>query len=77
MITLHPILGYTSKEETIREWDLGYSFIVKGNTPFTGSIVNKADVKLLKEYGHDRVALTYQTGIEFDAVVLTTVEVKL
>lgn len=77
MINLHPVLGYTDMADTLKEWDLGYSFIVKGNSPFSGSIVNKSDVKLLKEYGHDRVALTYQSGIEFEAVVLSTVEVKL
>jgi len=77
MITLHPILGYTTKAETIKEWDLGYSFVAKGNTPFSGSIINKSDVKLLKEYGQDRVALVFQSGIEFECIELDTVEVAL
>ena len=77
MITLHPILGYTTKAETIKEWELGYSFVAKGNTPFSGSIINKSDVKLLKEYGQDRVVLMFQYGVAFEDVVLSTVEVAL
>jgi len=77
MITLHPVLGYTDMADTLKEWDLGYSFVVKGHSPFSGSIINKSDVKMLKEYGQDRVALTYQSGIEFDVIMLATVEVAL
>lgn len=78
MITLHPILGYTTKAETIKEWELGYSFVAKGNTPFSGSIINKSDAKMLKEYGQDRVALVFEFNTLLDGRVITdTVEVAL